>query len=125
MGRRDWSERESIVDDERSEDEDGSDTQDDSLIPRIARCSCVLALVLLGVFAVAIAVFSLMSGNGRHSGSSLATTTTPAVSTKGGLSLYCFALMLPFGHEPELIRAQLTHRVGIFDCDEFAVFSNV
>lgn len=40
-------------------------------------------------------------------------------------SLFCFALMLPFGYEPTLLRAQLEKGVGIFDCDEFVVFSNV
>jgi len=40
-------------------------------------------------------------------------------------SLFCFALMLPFGYEPLLLRSQLDKGVGIFDCDEFVVFSNV
>merc|ERR1719300_1101655 len=32
--------------------------------------------------------------------------------------------MLPFGYEPMLLREQENRRVGIFDCDESAVFSN-
>lgn len=39
-------------------------------------------------------------------------------------SLYCYSLMLPFGYEPALLRAQQDRGVGIFACDEFAIFSN-
>jgi hypothetical protein len=39
-------------------------------------------------------------------------------------SLFCFALMLPLGYEPTLLKAQLERGVGIFECDEFVVFSN-
>mmetsp|Transcript_71856 Transcript_71856/g.202871 ORF Transcript_71856/g.202871 Transcript_71856/m.202871 type:complete len:350 (+) Transcript_71856:61-1110(+) len=40
-------------------------------------------------------------------------------------SLYCFAVTLPSGNEPELLRAQLEERESLFACDEHAVFSNV
>jgi len=39
-------------------------------------------------------------------------------------SLWCFALMLPFGYEPELLEAQFGHGIGIFGCTRYAVFSN-
>jgi len=39
-------------------------------------------------------------------------------------SLYCYSLMLPFGYEPGLLKAQKDRGVGIFACNEFAVFSN-
>jgi len=39
-------------------------------------------------------------------------------------TLFCFALMLPFGYEPKLVREQLRQGAGIFACDEYAVFSN-
>mmetsp|Transcript_27375 Transcript_27375/g.78877 ORF Transcript_27375/g.78877 Transcript_27375/m.78877 type:complete len:372 (+) Transcript_27375:79-1194(+) len=39
-------------------------------------------------------------------------------------SLFCFALMLPFGTEQDLIRWQLAHHKGLFACEEWAVYSN-
>jgi hypothetical protein len=39
-------------------------------------------------------------------------------------SLYCVALMVPWTDEPAMMEAQLKHRLGIFACDGFAVFSN-
>jgi len=39
-------------------------------------------------------------------------------------SLYCYSLMLPFGYEPALLRSQKDRKVGIFSCNEYAVFSN-
>jgi len=41
------------------------------------------------------------------------------------VSLFCFSLMMPFGYEPALLEAQKSRRVGIFDCDEYSVFSNM
>mmetsp|Transcript_27775 Transcript_27775/g.59121 ORF Transcript_27775/g.59121 Transcript_27775/m.59121 type:complete len:822 (-) Transcript_27775:266-2731(-) len=41
-----------------------------------------------------------------------------------GFSLYCFTLMLPFGGEPGLLAAQRHKNVGMFECDEWTVFSN-
>jgi hypothetical protein len=41
-----------------------------------------------------------------------------------GPSLWCYALMLPWGYEPHLLAAQLSRGVGIFSCNEWAVFSN-
>jgi len=39
-------------------------------------------------------------------------------------SLWCFALMMPFGYELPLMREQLRRGAGLFGCDEFVVFSN-
>jgi len=39
-------------------------------------------------------------------------------------SLYCYSLMLPFGYEPVLLKAQKDKGVGVFACNEFAIFSN-
>lgn len=39
-------------------------------------------------------------------------------------SLWCFALMLPWGYETELLSDQLSRRIGIFACDDYTVFSN-
>jgi len=38
--------------------------------------------------------------------------------------LWCYALMMPWGYEPDLLAAQLSRGVGIFACNEYAVFSN-
>lgn len=56
----------------------------------------------------------------------ITTTTieTTSTSTEKRITLYCFALMLPFGYEPTLLSTQLRKGVGIFACDEFCVFSN-
>merc|ERR1712060_595807 len=40
-------------------------------------------------------------------------------------SLFCFALIMPHGYEQQHIARHATHGVGIFDCEESAVFSNV
>lgn len=50
--------------------------------------------------------------------------TTIAPFNKNLPSLYCYSLMLPFGYEPGLLKAQLDKKMGIFSCNEFAVFSN-
>lgn len=46
-------------------------------------------------------------------------------ATSENVTLYCFALMMPFGYEPELLAKQRRHHVGIYGCDEHAVFSNM
>jgi len=40
------------------------------------------------------------------------------------VSLYCMALMMPFGYEAGLLLEQKKRGVGIFQCDEWAVYSN-
>eukprot|EP00441_Pelagodinium_beii_P045730 CAMPEP_0197623642 /NCGR_PEP_ID=MMETSP1338-20131121/3616_1 /TAXON_ID=43686 ORGANISM="Pelagodinium beii, Strain RCC1491" /NCGR_SAMPLE_ID=MMETSP1338 /ASSEMBLY_ACC=CAM_ASM_000754 /LENGTH=646 /DNA_ID=CAMNT_0043193683 /DNA_START=75 /DNA_END=2015 /DNA_ORIENTATION=+ len=40
------------------------------------------------------------------------------------VSLYCFALMMPFGYEPGLLLRQKEEGVGIFRCESWAVYSN-
>mmetsp|Transcript_97916 Transcript_97916/g.204224 ORF Transcript_97916/g.204224 Transcript_97916/m.204224 type:complete len:900 (+) Transcript_97916:190-2889(+) len=40
-------------------------------------------------------------------------------------SVWCFALIMASGYEPGLLKAQIAQGVGIFDCDGYAVFSNV
>lgn len=52
------------------------------------------------------------------------TASCPEMKQKILPSLFCFSLMLPFGYEPGLLRSQLQKGVGIFECDEFVVFSN-
>lgn len=52
------------------------------------------------------------------------TSTTMTTTTLPGLSLFCFALMLPWGYEPHLMKKQLKVRKSIFDCDESAVYSS-
>jgi len=39
-------------------------------------------------------------------------------------SLFCWLVMRTGGYEVPLVRAQHANRVGIFDCDEYAVYSN-
>mmetsp|Transcript_82376 Transcript_82376/g.233605 ORF Transcript_82376/g.233605 Transcript_82376/m.233605 type:complete len:481 (-) Transcript_82376:113-1555(-) len=59
--------------------------------------------------------------------SSPTTTIPPAPTTRGryrGDSLFCFALMLPTGYEPSLIRMQYKEHASLFACDEYAVYSN-
>lgn len=41
-----------------------------------------------------------------------------------GPSIWCFALMLPWGYEPGLLAAQHQTGIGIFACNKYAVFSN-
>jgi len=38
--------------------------------------------------------------------------------------LFCFALMLPHGGEPKLLKMQYSINANIFGCDEYSVFSN-
>jgi len=45
-------------------------------------------------------------------------------SIQKGISLYCWALMMPFGYEAGLLLEQKRQGVGIFECDEWAVYSN-
>jgi len=40
------------------------------------------------------------------------------------VGIFCYALMMPVGYELGLLRAQAKRAVGIFDCDDYAVFSN-
>lgn len=40
------------------------------------------------------------------------------------VSLYCIALMMPFGYEAGLLLEQKKKGVGIFECDEWEVFTN-
>jgi len=39
-------------------------------------------------------------------------------------SLYCLSLMLPWTYEVDMMRSHIKRGVGIFQCDEWAVFSN-
>mmetsp|Transcript_41753 Transcript_41753/g.104934 ORF Transcript_41753/g.104934 Transcript_41753/m.104934 type:complete len:598 (+) Transcript_41753:76-1869(+) len=41
------------------------------------------------------------------------------------LSLYCFALMLPHSYEQGLLAMQFQHKVSLFLCDEYSVYSNM
>jgi len=41
-----------------------------------------------------------------------------------GGSLYCFALMVPHGYEPSMIRWQHAHKASIFACDAFGIYSS-
>jgi len=43
---------------------------------------------------------------------------------QASVSLYCWALMMPFGYESGLLLAQKKRGVGIFQCDAWAVYSN-
>jgi len=43
---------------------------------------------------------------------------------RGDPSLFCFSVFRAEGYEPALMRAQLSHRAGIFACDEFAIVAN-
>uniref|UniRef100_A0A7S2LTT4 Uncharacterized protein n=1 Tax=Zooxanthella nutricula TaxID=1333877 RepID=A0A7S2LTT4_9DINO len=53
---------------------------------------------------------------------SVATTTT---TTKWPFpSFFCWSVVRVTGYEVSLIQAQHRNRVGIFDCDEYAVYSN-
>lgn len=38
-------------------------------------------------------------------------------------SVFCFLVMMPTGYEPELVRAQVIKRAGIFNCNEYAAYS--
>lgn len=47
---------------------------------------------------------------------------TPA--KKAGTSLYCFALMMPGSYEEVLLKDQFQQNVSLFQCEEYAVYSN-
>mmetsp|Transcript_36211 Transcript_36211/g.100533 ORF Transcript_36211/g.100533 Transcript_36211/m.100533 type:complete len:398 (-) Transcript_36211:116-1309(-) len=57
------------------------------------------------------------------------TTTTPrstlptTTTTEYQPSLFCFLMLMPTGYEPELVRAQVAKRAGVFSCDQHAAFS--
>jgi len=40
------------------------------------------------------------------------------------VELFCFALIVPWGYEKELVSWQHTKKAGIFGCDDYAVYSN-
>merc|ERR550525_448314 len=42
----------------------------------------------------------------------------------GGPSLFCWALTVPEGEEPTLLKWQASKKAGIFGCDKAAVYSN-
>jgi len=62
--------------------------------------------------------------------STTARTTTarlPAATPRrrrNASSLFCFALMVPFGYEPGLMQMQYDKGVSLFACDEYEIFSN-
>jgi len=58
-----------------------------------------------------------------HQNTSLCSTPCTA-RPRGVPSLFCFAIIRPTGYEPSLLKVQLERRVGIFDCDDFAVLSD-
>merc|ERR1719461_310514 len=52
------------------------------------------------------------------------TTITTTSTTAGFPSLFCFAVMRAYTNEHQLIKEQLKHGLGIFDCDTYLVISN-
>jgi len=42
-----------------------------------------------------------------------------------GTSLFCFALMIPHIYEQELLTMQYKHKVSLFQCEGYAVYSNM
>lgn len=52
-----------------------------------------------------------------------APTTTARVAASTG-TLWCFALMQPFGYEPRLLEKQMKYGQSIFGCDGYDVYSN-
>jgi len=55
------------------------------------------------------------------------TWANPAAETDlaGELGVFCWALMLPQGPEIELISKQESEGIGLFQCDNWAVYSNI
>jgi hypothetical protein len=47
-----------------------------------------------------------------------------ALPVTTGQSLYCWALMVPWSYERELLAFQFEQRGSLFGCDEYAVYSN-
>jgi len=43
--------------------------------------------------------------------------------TEGGVSFFCFAVARTTGYEPELLKAQVLNRAGVFSCDDSAVLT--
>lgn len=48
----------------------------------------------------------------------------PLVKKQHVGTVYCLALITPYGYEKDIIRYQYEHNFGIFACDEHAVYSN-
>lgn len=46
-------------------------------------------------------------------------------AARPGQSLFCFSLVLPVGYERSLLALQYRHRASLFQCDEYAVYSNM
>jgi len=53
------------------------------------------------------------------------TTTSIVKPLTVANTMYCFAVMLPFGGEVDLMQLQYEKSLGLFKCDAHAVFSNV
>lgn len=53
-----------------------------------------------------------------------ATADAHAGNTSRAQSLFCFALMVPFGYEAGLLGMQYHKGTSLFACDEYAVYSN-
>lgn len=51
--------------------------------------------------------------------------TEPAPPEFLGATLFCFAVTMPTGHEPRLIKEQYASSSGLFACDGHLLFSNV
>ncbi|CAK0871515.1 unnamed protein product [Prorocentrum cordatum] len=47
-----------------------------------------------------------------------------AIERPSGQSLYCFALMVPDSYEAALLDMQYDEGISLFECDEYAVFTN-
>jgi len=52
------------------------------------------------------------------------TSTSTTTMSKGFPSLFCMSVLRNVGYEPALMKAQLKQEVGIFQCDEWALFSS-
>lgn len=48
----------------------------------------------------------------------------PGAPEAVGTSLYCYSIMMPFGYEPGLLTKQFVQKVGIFECEEYVIFTN-
>merc|ERR1712157_299696 len=73
----------------------------------------------MGEDASAASILSLSAPEAQKPKKVWADATTGSKNT-----LYCFMVILPFGYERTMVKAQYDRGVSIFGCDAHAVFSN-
>lgn len=78
----------------------------------------VVGISVLVANTTASPVMSTSTSTGTNTATSTSTTRWASPS------FFCLTVVRAGGYEPDLVKAQYKQKVGIFACDEYAVFSN-